>query len=535
MVKAHALATNLPALQIVVPLLAAPVCVLLRRPLLVRIWSGLAALACFAVSTALLITVIEHGPISYAMGGWAPPWGIEYRVDLLSGFVLVVISALAAVVVPLGPGANSHSIPQNKAPLFYAPFLLCVAGLLGMTITGDAFNVFVFLEISSLSTYILVGLGRSRAALKAAFSYLIMGTVGGTFILIGIGLLYQMTGSLNMADLARLLGSLHGSRTVVVAFAFFTVGIAIKLAVFPLHQWLPNAYSRAPATVSAFIAGTATKVIYYLWIRFIFCVFGAAFVFDVLDLDLLLLPVSLVAMFAGATAAIYQTDFRRLLAYSSISQIGYLTLALSFGTQAGVAAGLTHLFNHALMKSGLFLVAACWIAKVGSARLADLQGLGRKMPLTAGAFAVGGLGLIGVPGTVGFISKWYLVSAAFQSGQIWVAAAILLSSLLAVAYVWRVVEVLFFRRPLASVGSGEAPVSLLGPAWLVAIASIVFGLYTDMPVSVAQRAAERLTAATPLAAEADPAALDADPHPARAVGTDDGDAALPQAFAGGAR
>src|SRR5690606_20705236 len=297
------------------------------------------------------------------------------------------------------------------------------------------------LEISSLSSYALIAMGRSRRALSSALSYLFVGTVGATFYLVGVGMLYQLTGTLNMADLASRLSDAKESRTLVVGFVMIFTGLAVKLAVFPLHQWLPNAYAFAPSSVSAFLSGTATKVVYYLVLRFVFVVFGAAFVVDTMRLQYLLMPLSLLAMFVGSAAAIYQSDFKRLLAYSSVAQPGYMTLGLSLGTEQGLRAGLLHLMNHGLMKSGLFLVAAAVVAKIGSSKLDDFAGLGRRMPLTMAALVVGGLALIGVPGTSGFISKWFLVVAAIDAGQMWIAFAILLSSLLALAYVWRVIEI----------------------------------------------------------------------------------------------
>ncbi|MFP6639739.1 MAG: proton-conducting transporter membrane subunit, partial [Myxococcota bacterium] len=273
-----------------------------------------------------------------------------------------------------------------------------------------------------------------------------------------------------------------------MAFAFLVVGTSIKLAVFPLHQWLPNAYTYAPSIVSAFLAATATKVAYYVLLRFIFTLFGVTFVFEVVGLSYLLLPLSLIAMFVGSAAAIYQTNIKRLLAYSSIAQIGYMTLGLSLANQEGLTGGLVHLFNHALMKGGLFLVVACIVFRTGSAQIEDMRGLGRRMPLTMAAFLIGGLSLIGVPGTVGFVSKWYLVLGALDRGWPIVAFLILASSLLAAVYVWRVVEVMYFQEGELAPRK-EASLSRLVPTWALIGATIFFGLNTDFPLGVAGRAA----------------------------------------------
>lgn len=486
------LAFHLPILQVLLPLLAAPFCFLLRKEAIVRPFTIAVSFACFWISMSLLRQVLGGDVLVYEFGGWARPYGIEYRVDILNALVLVVVSGIAAVVFFAGPGQARRAIPDGREYLFYSAALLCLTGLLGVTITGDVFNVFVFLEISSLSSYILIALGRSRRALMAAFSYLIMGTIGATFLLIGIGLMYQMTGTLNMVDMAARLQALGPTKGIFVALAFVVVGISTKLAVFPLHQWLPNAYSFAPPLVSAFLASTATKVAYYLLVRFIFGIFGASLVFESVGIDALLMPLSIIAMFVGSIAAIYQTDFKRLLAYSSIAQIGYMTLGLSFATQAGVSAGLIHVFNHALMKGALFLVAACVAWRMGGTKLDVMKGLGQRMPVTMAAMIVGGLALVGVPGTVGFVSKWALVSAALEKDALGIAFLIMASSLLALVYVWKVVEIVYFQSPEAEIEKKEPPLRLLVPTWILAGASIYFGLFSSFAVEVAELAARQI-------------------------------------------
>ncbi len=509
--------THLPALSIIIPLLAAPSCVILRQALLVRIFSILVTLCAFGLSIALTQQVLATGPIAYHVGGWEPPWGIELRADALTCLLLLLVSGIASVVLTIGIGPGSHRVPEGREALFYAMFLLCMTGLIGMTMTADAFNAFVFLEISSLSTYTLIALGKTRRALTAAMNYLVLGTLGGTFYMLGVGFLYQITGTLNMADLARLLPPLVDSRTFIVGVAFILVGLGLKLAVFPLHQWLPNAYSFAPSSVSAFLSGTATKVSFYLMVRFVFTVLGATVMFQQLGLKYVLLPLSLLAMFVGSAAAIFQSDFKRLLAYSSVAQLGYMTLAISLGTEQGLFAGLLHLVNHGVMKAGLFLVAAAFVAKVGSSRIQDMAGLGKSMPLTCAAMVVGGLALIGVPGTSGFISKWYLVLAAIETGDVYLAFVILLSSLLAVAYVWKLIEVCYFREPPPGrTAAKDEPPSIVIPAWTLMMVTLVFGIFSDIPGDLARRAAADVTAAG--AAALVPSEGEFDEHPPLRVG-----------------
>ena len=486
------IAAHLPVLQVAAPLVAAPVCVLLRWSRVCWLVAMAASLFAVAGAWSLLQGVLSQGPVSYLLGAWAAPWGIEYRVDETNAWVMLVVSVVSAAGLLFARRSVEREVETDRIHLFYTAWLLCLAGLLGMAVTADAFNVFVFLEISSLSSYVLISLGTRRQALVAAFRYLVLGTVGATFFLIGVGLLYQVTGTLNMADLAARLSALGPHRTVTAAFGFLAVGIALKSAVYPLHAWLPNAYAFAPSAVSVFLAGAATKVSLYLLLRFLFTVFGLEFVAGG-PIPLLLALAGAAGIVAASVAAVRQEDAKRLLGFSSVAQIGYLVLGVSLLTTGGVAAALVHLFNHALMKAGLFVCLGCIAYRVGSVRIADLAGIGRLMPWTASALVVGGLSLIGVPLTAGFVGKWYLVSAALEAGW-WPAAAVMLAaSLLAVAYVWKMVEAAYFRAPSpAAAPVREAPASMVAAAWGLAGANVWFGIDPSLPIDVAHRAAAAL-------------------------------------------
>ena len=491
---------HLPAIQVILPLLAAPVCVLTGRGQ--RAWTVALVVSWCAFLTArgLLSQVLDHGVIRYALGGWAAPWGIEYRIDEINAFVLLIVSGISSLALVFARTSVVREVPEEKRSLFYCAWMLSLTGFLGITITGDAFNVFVFLEISSLSTYVLVSFGSHRRALVSAFRYLVMGTVGATFILIGVGLLYAMTGTLNMVDLAERIPQVSQTRTVYAAFAFLAVGIGLKMALFPFHAWLPGAYAEAPSAVTAFLAGTSTKVAVYVLLRFYFSIFGASFAFGELRFELFLLPLALVCILVMSLIAVYQNDIKRTLAYSSLAQIGYMVLGISLVSVAGLTGGIVHLFNHALMKAALFMSLGCVFYRVGSVSLGSLEGLGRRMPWTLGAFVVGALSLVGVPMTVGFVSKWYLILAALDRGWWPLAAFIVLTSLIALAYVWRVIEVAYFRT--AQEGSAqakalEAPLMMLVPLWALVAASVYFGLDTSLTVGVAGRAAETLLGSGP--------------------------------------
>lgn len=492
---ARAIADNLPVLQVVLPLLMAPVCVLLHRGRLSWLVALASSWAAFAIAVKLLLQVFSSGSISYDLGGWAPPWGIEYHVDVLSAFILVMVSFIGALVMSFARASVEREIAPDLIYLFYTAYLLNLAGLLGVVITGDIFNLFVFIEISSLSSYALISLGRDRRALLAAYRYLILGTLGATFILIGIGYLYAVTGTLNMADLAQRLPAVMDTRTAKTALGFLTIGLALKTAIFPLHLWLPNAYTYAPSVVSTFLAGTTTKVFLYVLLRLMYDVFSADFVFYKMHLQSFLLPLALISVVFGSLVAIYQSDLKRLLAYSSIAQIGYIVVGISLASTIGVQAGVVHMFNHAVIKTALFLCAGCLVYRFGKVDIESLAGAAKVMPWTMAAFVLAGLSLIGVPLTSGFISKWYLVLAAIAQDD-WITTFVLVfSSLLTAIYIWRVVEVAYFHEPAGDSVVHEAPLSMLVPLWLLVLVNIYLGIDTRFTVPYAAEAARLLTGA----------------------------------------
>jgi multicomponent Na+:H+ antiporter subunit D len=486
---------QLPALQVVLPLIGAVLAALVRRSGPAYAVTLVVSLLLPVISWLLLGQVLSTGPISYVFGNWPQELGIEYRIDAVNGLLLVLVSTIGAVIAPFARRSVAAEIDESRVAWFYSVYLLCVTGLLGIVITGDAFNAFVFLEISSLATYILIALGRDRRALLAAYQYLIMGTIGATFYVIGVGLLYIMTGTLNLDLIAERIVDVEATRPVLAALAFIVVGISLKLALFPLHVWLPNAYAYAPSFATVFLAATATKVAIYLFVRYLFSIFGVGFVFADLPVGPVLIVLSVAAMFGAATVAVFQSDLKRMLAYSSVGQVGYITLGIALANLNGLTGGLVHLLNHALIKGAMFMSVGAMVFRSGKISIEDLAGIGRRMPVTAAALVVAGLGLIGVPGTAGFVSKWYLIVASFELGLWWLAFLVVASSLIALVYIGRVVEAVWFREP----GKGlsevkEAPLEMLGPIWILAFASVYFGIDTDLTAGLAAKAAATLLA-----------------------------------------
>ena len=489
-------ATHAPVLIVVVPLIAAALAAFMPK----GVWAWGVAVATSVIVAVLAFGLLGqvgvHGVVSYEVGGWAPPHGIEIRLDSLNVPILLLLGVLGVLSLIYALPSVADEVSKKQQSLFYSAFLVCFSGLIGVTVAGDAFNVFVFLEISSIATYTIIamGVGKDRRALTASYNYLVLGTIGATFFVIGVGFLYMATGTLNMADMAAVLEQQGHNRVTQAAFAFIVVGLGLMAAMFPLHVWLPNAYAFAPNFVTAFLASTATKVAFYALVRFVFSIFHPDVAFVSMSFTWLFAVVGVIAMMVASVQAVFQTDARRLLAYSSVAQVGYMMLGLGMGTAAGLSAGLLHLMNHALMKGALFMALGAFALNFGVRQVKDLAGLGKTMPASAMAFTVAGLSLVGVPLTVGFTSKWYLVSAALDRGWWWAVAALMISSLLALAYVARLLAAIWMENPPSHHGEVAqrrlAPWMMVVPMVTLAAANVYFFFHADPLVGLARAAAE---------------------------------------------
>ncbi len=484
--------SNLIALQVVLPLISAPICALLGgRGRYAWALALLVSAATFVISIILFFHTQTIDITAYQMGGWAPPMGIEYVLNPLNGLLLMLVSGIAFVSLIYAKASIAKEIIKEKQAQFYAAFLLCLAGLLGILLTNDAFNTYVFLEISSLATYALIAMGKDRRALVAAFEYLILGSIGATFILIAIGLLYMMTGTLNISEYYTIIGASNGlenSAPILAALAFFTIGILLKMGVFPLHLWLANGYTNAPSFVSVFLSATATKVMAYVLVRIIFQLFGVEFSFGEMPLEHILLAFALVGIVVGSLVAVFQQNSKRLLAYSSVAQIGYILLAIGLSTHTGTMAAILQIFSHALAKAALFMALGCIFYRVGGVTITDIRGIAKYMPWTLSAFALAGLSLIGIPGTAGFITKWYLIMALVEKDLWWIIGIVLISSLLAIVYIWKIIEAAYFQDSYHR-DIKEAPLSMLVGLWIMVALSYVFGVYTDWTIGTASNVA----------------------------------------------
>lgn len=482
---------HLPILVVLVPLFVAPLLAILpardNTPWFV---AALTSLLTFVVAVFISAQVLQHGTLVYELGGWPVPFGIGLSISPLSSMMLLIISGASLAALAWGRLSMNHEVGVEHQSLLYACWLLAMAGLNGIAVTGDAFNIFVFMEISSLASYVLVSAGPNRQALTASFKYLVTGTLGATFYLIGVGYLYMMTGTLNISDMTQRLADVTDTLPVLMASGFIVLGLALKAALFPMHAWMPNAYRFAPTPVAVFFAACSTKVALFVLIRFDFLVLQPNMSAHGEMLASVLMPLSVAAILVGSAVAIFERDLKRLLGYSSVAQIGYILLGVSLLSVSGLSAAMLHMFNHALIKAALFMAVGAMALRYGSTKLDDLAGAGKTMPLTMLAFVLAGVSLIGVPLTAGFISKWYLITALLQEGSLGLVLllAVLVSSLMAVVYIWKVVETAYFRAPAAqapdSVQPKEAPISMLLVMWTLVAANFWFGLDPSFPLAL---------------------------------------------------
>ncbi len=488
---------NYPAILIVAPLLGAlfaGLAVWIEERLSYPIALISLGISAFA-SIMVLLEVIANGTIQYRMAGWAPPMGIEYRIDLLNAMVLVLVSAIAFLNL-IASYKNVLQETSDRTGSFYVIYLLFVVGLLGVTATGDLFNLYVLIEITSLTSYASIALSDKDRGPLAALNYVFIGVIGASFYLLGVGYLYIKTGSLNMVDVANILSGIQGSSSVLVAFILCFIGVWVKMALFPLHVWLPNAYSYAPVAFSRVVAPLMTKVMVYVMIRLMITVFGFDYIFETLNLADAVVWLGTIAIIAGGIIALSQKNLKKMVTYIIVCEIGYMVGGAWLGNELGMTGAILHIVNDALMTFALFLAVGNIVYKIKDVDFPKLQGLFGKMPWTMAGFVLAALSIIGVPPTCGFFSKWYLLLGAFEAGAYHFAAALILSSLICAVLFFRVFEICFFEP--AQDGHGhdpdpdpgnhgtaidEAPVTSLIILGIASLALIVVGVYSSTIVN----------------------------------------------------
>ncbi len=427
---------------------------------LIRIIPGL-LFAFLAVNAVLLMkqTSFEH-PVITQIAGWAPPLGINLVFSPFTGFIATIINILAFLV-----WAYSYKFKKvefDNAIKYFVLLMLVTAGATGVVITGDIFNQFVFLEITALSSYALTAFYRGRDGAEAAFKYLIMGSFSSVFILLAISLLYGQLGTLNMAEIAARSNEIP-SHLKIIIFILFFVGFGIEAEMFPVNGWVPDAYSQAPGPIGSVFAGMTSKAGIYALIRMIYTLFDVEGSFKALVI------MGAITMVVAEVIALRQERIKRMLAYSSIGQIGLIMIAFGLNSKLGVIAGLFILFNHAVIKSLLFLSASFLAYNSKVKLIKDIEGMGKQMPLTAFLFALGAFAIVGLPPLSGFWSKFYLLYATADGNMLFLLALILSVSIIEIVYYFRVIHKLYFKPY-----TGEYEVHK--PRWNAMVSLVVLGL-----------------------------------------------------------
>lgn len=438
----------------------------------------------FLCSLGMLTAVAGGEVFHYWFGGWDPPYGLEYVIDSLNAFIITFVTFVAFVACIY---AKPFTDVENrlKVGTYYTLFALLCAGLYGQVITGDVFNFYVFLEISSLAGYGLIALGGKRAPLSA-FRYLLVGTIGASCYLLGVGYLYAMTGTLNMADLADRVAPLMGNPAVLIAISLIFVGLGVKMALFPFHGWQPDAYTDAHPGAAPVIAGIMGKVPIYAMMRYFIFIFGVSY----LSVQTLLSVAGVLACIGiiyGSVLAIAQKDFRRMLAYSSVAQIGYIVLGIAIGNVYGLIGAVLHLVAHAFAKSAFFMAAGNIRYRFGEVNITKFGQIYKAMPVTGALIVVASLSMIGIPPTGGFFSKWYLLLGAWENDQIVYAVVLIVSSLLNAIYFFRLIESIYIKpahpdvAPKARVQSlrFETPLRMVVATAVMGIGIIAIGLFNE--------------------------------------------------------
>jgi len=475
-------------LAAVVPLAAGALAPALGRGRPALAWGLGVAAAAWSLLAAVLLTrrLVLEGPFSYAMGGWPPPVGIELRFDALSA-ASVFIALVYLLVMVYSRRYAAAAIPAHRQPWYYSLLLINLGGLVGFVCAGDLFNLFVFMELASVSSYALVAAGGGRIAALAALKYLLAGAVSSVLILFSVGVLHALTGTLNMADVAARLAGEGTAAPAALALALggLTAGFMVKAALFPLHLWLPDAHASAPSPVSAILSGLVVNIGIIGWLRILPLFSGL----DGVALGMAceaLAWLGAVAIIAGALAALFQQDIKLMLAYSTVSNIGYIVLGLGLANPVAMSGATVHVLNHALIKATLFLAAGALIHQTGFRTLHDLRGVGRVMPWTGLALSIGVLAIVGLPPTAGFLGKWYVALGALEAGRPGFAVALLAGALLIFFYYVRILNAFYFRAPAQEqmLSVREAPLSMLLPVLLLAALCVLGGLFGRWPLAL---------------------------------------------------
>lgn len=434
-------------------------------------------LAAILFSFLVMASVFMQGQtVIMKFSGWSPPFGIVWVVDSFNALMGLLVTGMAMLVA-----IYSTKYIRERRSRFFTLLCLMTAGLLGVTLTGDVFNMYVFFEILSIACYGLVAFNTDKEAIEGALKYIVLGPLASSFILLGIAMLYGLTGTLNMADIAT---KIQPDITFNMAFGFLIGGLALKSAIVPFHFWLPDVYPVAPSPISAMLSSVVAGTGMYIVMRILFTIFGFSGVMW------MFVAFGVLTMILGGIIAIVQTNVKRMIAYSTISQNGYIFLAFGLGTNLGVAAAIFHLVNNIIVKSLLFLAVGIIIWHTGKKDMRELGGLGKQLPLVMVCFGIGALSIIGLPPFNGFVSKWMIYSATWEISPVLTAIAVIVSAMTLIYYIKAFASV-FLGRSKCEIRE-RTPLVMLLPVIILAAVCVFLGVFPQAAIGAVESAAAAL-------------------------------------------
>lgn len=444
------------------------------------------------LGAATLNQVYRRGAYTYHFGNWSEKIGVQFIVDEFTALMSLFIITISWFILLYSLRDIEHEIEPDQYGNYYTLIFLLLFSMVGITFTNDLFNMYVFMEILSITSCSIISIKRRKENYLASLRYLLLSTIGSLSVLLGIALLYMVTGHLNMLEASKTIAHVWQlyPTNILVAIGFMLTGMAMKAAVFPLHIWLPDAHSSAPTPSSALLSGVVVKVYVFTVIKILFRVLGINIVTS-LNIPTFIAYFAAIGIIMGSIFAIGQKDIKRMLAYSSVAQIGYIFLGLGLGTAQGLGAALFHVISHGLMKSALFLSAGAIIYKKGKRDIRELDGIGYEMPVTMGVFTVAALGMIGIPGISGFMSKIYLSFAVLEAGKPIYLIIILLSSLLNSFYYLPIIIAAFLKEGKERkniMALEKIPKRMLFPMVCIGLACIIMGFFPDLIMNFIEKA-----------------------------------------------
>lgn len=465
-----------------------------RRPFGPRFITMMMSVLGLSLSMAILelILVLNDGAYSYNFGSYERGIGIEFVVDEFSALMTVVLLVLATLIIIYSIEDLTHEIAFDRFYSYYTLVFIMLFSMIGMTFTNDIFNLYVFVELLSLTSVGIIAIKGKKDTLMASMKYLLMGAIGSVTVLMGFALIYMVTGHLNMTLIAAEIHEVWElyPLNILLAMGFILTGFGIKAAIFPLHNWLPDAHSSAPTPSSALLSGLVVKAYVFSIAKIMYRVIGQDISVNI-GITQYILVFAVLSMVMGSLFAITQRDIKRRLAYSSVAQIGYIFLGLSLATELGFQSALFHVISHAFMKSALFLSAGSIIFLTGKRDVKSLDGIGYEMPITMTVFTIGALGMIGIPGTSGFMSKWYLGLAVLDAGYPELIIVILLSSFLNALYYFPIVISAFLteRKEMPTLlGRETVPKSMRLSMAMIGLIILIIGLFPNVVMSIIEQA-----------------------------------------------